>query len=123
MRDPGHTIMLIEQDEATRELYRRAISQEYAVVACEDDRQARELLCGQPIHAIILEPVWADGGGWDLLAAIRRAAPRPPVILCSTLDERRRGLALGASAYLIKPVLPADLLAAVRRVLAAEVNQ
>jgi DNA-binding response OmpR family regulator len=39
-----------------------------------------------------------------------------PIILCSALDERKRGLELGASAYLVKPVLPAALLEALRRV-------
>jgi DNA-binding response OmpR family regulator len=45
------------------------------------------------------------------------AAQGIPLIVCSTLDERRRGIALGAAAYLVKPTLPATLLATLQQVL------
>jgi hypothetical protein len=38
--------------------------------------------------------------------------------LCSSSDERKRGLDAGAQAFLIKPVLPADLHLTLRRVIA-----
>jgi DNA-binding response OmpR family regulator len=33
-----------------------------------------------------------------------------PIILCSTLDARRRGFENGANIYLVKPVLPTVLI-------------
>ena len=39
------------------------------------------------------------------------------IILCSTQDERRRGMSLGATAYLVKPILPTALLDTLRQVL------
>jgi ABC-type transport system involved in cytochrome bd biosynthesis fused ATPase/permease subunit len=42
-----------------------------------------------------------------LLAAIKSlpGSSPIPVVLCSTLDERKRGMEMGAAAYLVKPVL------------------
>ena len=54
-----------------------------------------------------------------LLAAIKslpRGSPIP-VVLCSTLDERKRGMEMGAAAYLVKPVLPTTLLKTLRQVI------
>ncbi|MDP9220688.1 MAG: hypothetical protein M3P23_09125, partial [Actinomycetota bacterium] len=52
-----------------------------------------------------------------------RAAPETadlPVVVVSVVDERQRGLALGASEYLLKPVQRSDLVAALARVGAVE---
>lgn len=117
MRDPAYTILLIEHDEATRALYARELGREYRVFACPDEHEALALLHAHAICAVILEPGPAQGG-WALLTTIKQtgAIRGIPVILCSTLDERKRGLELGASAYLVKPVLPAALLETVRRI-------
>jgi DNA-binding response OmpR family regulator len=118
MDGPSRTILLIEHDEATRNLYSRELGKEYHVVACPDGSDAWRALYRQAVHAVVLEPGLADSGGWELLAALKHGRTRSiPVILCSTLDERRRGLELGAWAYLVKPVLPATLLRVVRDML------
>ena len=39
------------------------------------------------------------------------------VVVCSILDERRRGVESGVDAYLIKPVTPAALAATLTNVL------
>jgi DNA-binding response OmpR family regulator len=115
---PGHAILIVEQDTPTRELYVRELGRDYRVFACRDEREALRLLGDQQISAIVLEP--GSAGGWALLAALKRATDMRaiPVILCSTLDERKLGMELGASAYLVKPVLPVTLLDAVRRCIA-----
>jgi DNA-binding response OmpR family regulator len=117
-RDSDQTILIVEQDDPTRELYSRELSRDYRVVTCGDGRDALELLRAHDIRAVVLEPGAADGRGWDLLAAMRHEPNMCgiPVILCSTLDERKRGMELGAIAYLVKPVLPTVLLEALRRV-------
>jgi signal transduction histidine kinase/CheY-like chemotaxis protein len=55
--------------------------------------------------------------GWDVLATLR-ADPETaalPVVVVSMLDERAKGLSLGASDYLVKPVSRDQLLAALVR--------
>ncbi len=56
--------------------------------------------------------------GWDVLRAIK-ADPETaaiPVVVVSVLDERAKGLSLGAAEYLVKPVSRDELLAALARV-------
>ena len=77
------------------------------------------LLKAHPVHAIVLEPGPVGSSGWVLLAELKQ---RPdlssvPLILCTSQDERPRGLKLGVTAYLVKPVLPVTLLETVRRLI------
>jgi DNA-binding response OmpR family regulator len=118
MHSAEQAILIVEHDEPTRELYLRELSRDYRVFACCDERAALELLRTNDIRAVVLEPGAADGSGWDLLSNLKHVTGMRavPIILCSALDERKRGLELGASAYLVKPVLPAALLEALRRV-------
>ena len=57
---------------------------------------------------------------WNFVTAARTLPGYAdlPIIVCSTLDERRRGAELGIAAYLVKPVVPKTLLDTVNTVLA-----
>jgi DNA-binding response OmpR family regulator len=125
MASPAPTILIIEGDQATRELYCREISRFYRVLTPADEQDAIALLCSDNIQAIILEPVTFGGRGWHLLASIREIlqARGIPLILCSTQDERRRGMALGATVYLVKPVLPSVLLQVLNRIVHGGLQQ
>jgi DNA-binding response OmpR family regulator len=118
MRTAEQAILIVEHDQPTRELYLRELSRYFRVFACGDEYAALELLQAHDICAVVLEPAVSDGSGWHLLTQLKCAvgARAIPVVLCSALDERKRGLELGASAYLVKPVLPAALLETLRRV-------
>jgi CheY-like chemotaxis protein len=56
--------------------------------------------------------------GWEVLRQIRddQATRELSVIIVSIVDEKARGLALGADDYLIKPVTRDDLVRALRKV-------
>src|SRR5436189_3796740 len=99
------SVLIVEDDPPTLELYRRELSRTYHVLACSEERQALELLRTQAVCALVLEPAVLGGRGWDLLTAIKNSpqAHAVPVILCSTLDRRRRGMEMGAAACLVKP--------------------
>lgn len=61
--------------------------------------------------------------GLDVLKAIRERSSRLPVIIltaCDALNDRIRGLDLGADDYLVKPFEIAELLARMRAVLRRE---
>jgi DNA-binding response OmpR family regulator len=56
--------------------------------------------------------------GWEVLRAIN-ADPETasiPVVVVSVLDERVKGLTLGAADYLVKPTSRDDVMAALARV-------
>jgi DNA-binding response OmpR family regulator len=106
------TILIIEDDLLTLDLYIRELSRDFDVVACSDRDKALEMISSRDLDAVVLEPVILNGQGWDLFNDILALPPdvRPfPIILCSIQDERRRGLSMGASVFLVKPVLPIQL--------------
>lgn len=55
---------------------------------------------------IILDIVLPGGSGWNVLATLksRKTTRHIPVVVVSVVDEPARGLALGATHYLVKPV-------------------
>jgi len=118
MQTTTHTILIVENDLPTLELYQRELSRDYRILACREAQQALVWLHAQHISVVVLEPSAPDEQGWSLLAAIK-SLPGPasiPVVLCSTLDERKRGMEMGAVAYLVKPVLPTTLRETLRQI-------
>jgi len=112
-------LLIIDDDLPTLKLYQRELSREYHVVICQDSSQAVHFLETLQLCAVILEPNISNGDGWNLLSAVHLPTlnNRLPVILCSSSDEKKRGLQEGAAVFLTKPVLPGDLLDTLRRVL------
>jgi DNA-binding response OmpR family regulator len=118
MQAKKQAILIVECDLPTLELYQRELSRDYQILTCSEAQQALALLHTHRISAVVLEPSAPDDQGWSLLAAIKRLPGHSPipVVLCSTLDERKRGMEMGAAAYLIKPVLPTTLRETLRQV-------
>ena len=113
------SVLIIENDPPTLELYRRELSREYKVFACLDKEKAIQLAeNSKDLCAVVLEPEISGGDGWALLSRLIQVfgKRRVPIILCSTQDEQRRGLKEGAAAFLVKPVLPVDLHNTLRKI-------
>jgi DNA-binding response OmpR family regulator len=114
-----HTILLLEDDAATRELYRRELSRQYQVVCCDSLPDAMTLLRSGTVQALVLEPAWCHETGWQVMELISHLPDRQrvPIVVVTVLDQRRQGLQLGAAAYCIKPVLPTTLLETLKQAL------
>jgi len=87
-----------------------------AVSTCED---ARAVIFSEKFDAFIIDIMLPDGSGLDLLAEIRNAEIETPIVLLTALDEindRIKGLDLGADDYLGKPFDLDELAARVRAV-------
>jgi DNA-binding response OmpR family regulator len=108
---------MVESDEPTVELYRRVLDRDYEVMIRADEAGVMDILSSMDVEAIILEPAVGGGRGWNIFTSIQKnLRERPvPVIICSTLDERKRGLEMGAAAYLVKPVPPIILVETLRQ--------
>jgi len=100
-------VLVVEDDPSTRELMRRQLAKdgyrvEFAVNGAEGLEKARDL---KPA-VITLDIMLPVQDGWSVLAALK-ADPELadiPVILCSVIDEKQTGFALGAAEYLVKPI-------------------
>ena len=81
---------------------------------------ARDALCEANHDAIILDLSLPDGDGLDLLKQWRRSAFNEPVLILSAreaVQDRIKGLDLGADDYLSKPFSLEELLARLRSLL------
>lgn len=102
------TVLILDGDEATRELYRRELAHDCLVLTAADERTAWRQIETEGVDAIILEPTTLEDKAWSFITRLRTLEQHhdTPIILCSTLDARRRGAELGITMYLIKPVTP-----------------
>lgn len=110
-------VLVLDDDQLTLELYSRQLSSEFQVITNDKVSETRQRLKDTALDALVIEPAVNDGEGWALLGEIHADPHTPPVILCSTEDERKAGLELGAHAYLVKPVLPTTLHELLRQIL------
>jgi CheY-like chemotaxis protein len=100
-------VLVIDDDPATRDLLERGLSAvDLSVVTAgngEDGILLARALCPD---VIIMDVMLPDKDGWEVLAALK-ADPELadiPAIMLTIVDDRGKGLALGATEYLIKPV-------------------
>jgi PAS domain S-box-containing protein len=118
-------VLVIDDDPYAREFLSRVLTREGFSVATESDgprglSAARRI---QPI-AILLDVMLPGLDGWRVLRELR-ADPRTkniPVIVQTVLDDRNFAYALGASAYLRKPIGREDLAATVAEFVPAPVG-
>jgi DNA-binding response OmpR family regulator len=94
--------------------------EEYAVDLTFDGEEALHLARVNPYDLIVLDMMLPKRDGWSILQELRRAGQTTPV-LCLTardgIDDRVRGLDLGADDYLVKPFAWEELLARVRAII------
>lgn len=100
-------VLIIDDDPSVCELMRRNLGQEgfqvrTAIHGTEGVELARLL---QP-SAIILDVLMPGDDGWVVLSALKAdaATANIPIIMASILDERERGISMGADEYLTKPL-------------------
>ena len=114
-------VLVVDDDPTVRELMERYLVKEgFSVVTAAGGIEAlsrvRELLPA----ALTLDIMMPDLDGWTVLAALKGdpALADIPVVVVTILDERKRGFALGATEYLVKPVDRERLLGVLRAVCA-----
>ena len=116
-------ILLAEDDSLLGDGLRAGLRQlGFQVDWVRDGEAAERELRAQPYEAAVLDLGLPRKDGLDVLAAIRRAGIKTPVLVLTARDavpDRIRGLDLGADDYVLKPVdlheLAARLRALVRR--------
>ena len=108
-------VVVIEDDRPSLDLMTAYLSgASLTVTAARDGPSGLEAVRRVRPDAVLLDIRLPGIDGWSVLEALK-AEPETrdiPVIVVSIVDERARGVALGAAAYLVKPVSRDDLLAA-----------
>ncbi len=109
------SVLVIDDNADTLQLFQRYLAgTRYAFVGAREPQQALDLAASLPPHIVVLDVMLPGVDGWELLGHLREH-PRMrgvPIIVCSILPEEALALALGAAAFLRKPVSRTDFLAA-----------
>ena len=111
-------VLVIEDSDEDLLLVERALSgTRFQVLPARSVQAALVTLDALTPSVIVLDIRMHGQDSWDLLARLKREDKTRgiPVVVTSTVDERRKGLALGADAYHVKPVNREQLLATLDR--------
>jgi DNA-binding response OmpR family regulator len=111
-------ILIVEDDGRVGQFLERSLSEvAYSGTLVRTCAAARDALAESPYDAIVLDIGLPDGDGLQLLRDWRAAGFNEPVLILSARDalqDRVRGLNLGADDYLAKPFSFEELLARLR---------
>ncbi len=100
-------VLVIEDAEEDLFLYQRALSgTRFQVVPVGTAEAAESALVALRPAAVVLDIRLQREDSWDLLTRLKRdeRTASVPVIIVSTVDDRQKGLLLGADAYSVKPI-------------------
>ena len=114
--------LLIVEDEAdlARALQKSLEEHDFAVDLSSDGEEGLYKVTQTSYDAAILDVMLPRLDGWTVLRRVRASGNRTPVLMLTardTVDDRVRGLNLGADDYLVKPFAVAELVARIRAVI------
>ena len=114
-------ILVVENERKVGQFVERALAEQtYTARLVGTCAEARDALAESPYDAVVLDLGLPDGDGLDLLREWRTSGFDEPVLILSARDavqDRIRGLNLGADDYLPKPFSVEELLARLRSLL------
>ncbi|WP_442777147.1 heavy metal response regulator transcription factor [Sphaerotilus montanus] len=114
-------ILIVEDEPKTGEYLRQGLREAGFVVDLAQDGLDGLHLALQGEHDLVILDVMLPGmDGWQVLQSLRKRGLHMPVLFLTARDQvedRIKGLELGADDYLVKPFSFAELLARVRTIL------
>ncbi len=114
-------ILVVEDEPKTGDYLRQGLSEAgFVVDLARDGRDGLHLALTEIYDLAVLDIMLPGLDGWALLRALRQAGKEMPVLFLTArdaVDDRVKGLELGADDYLVKPFAFAELLARVRTLL------
>lgn len=119
----GRSVVVVDDDRPWAEAVGELLREEgFAVQTAENGEQALQTLEAASPMIVILDVQLPRVGGFEVLRELRRSGFQSPVLMVSGDDRGpviAQAMADGAAGFLRKPVAPALLLRAVRRLTAA----
>jgi len=114
-------ILIVEDETKTGDYLRQGLTEAgYAVELARNGVDGLHLALTDDHDLIVLDVMLPGLDGWQILGALRQAGKSMPVLFLTARDlveDRVKGLELGADDYLLKPFAFAELLARVRTLL------
>lgn len=114
-------ILVVEDHARIQAFLKKGLEEEgYVVTVVGDGRQGLEALLADPPDACVLDVMLPELDGFEVLRRARAQGSGVPVLLLTArgdLDDRVKGLNLGADDYLGKPFAFDELVARVRALL------
>ena len=114
-------ILIVEDEPKISDYLHQGLSEAgFIVDLARNGLDGHHLAMTETYDLIILDIMLPDIDGWRILKALREAGATVPVLFLTardSIDDRVKGLELGADDYLVKPFAFAELLARVRTLL------
>lgn len=114
-------LLVVEDESKTADYLRQGLMEAgFVVDLARTGLDGHHLAMTEPYDLILLDVMLPDIDGWRIIQSLRDAGKRTPVLFLTARDsveDRVKGLELGADDYLVKPFAFAELLARVRTLL------
>ncbi|HEY3307049.1 MAG TPA: heavy metal response regulator transcription factor [Desulfuromonadaceae bacterium] len=114
-------ILIVEDEIKTAEYLRKGFSENgFVADVANRGEDGLHLAVTGDYDLIILDVGLPERSGWSVLSELRRSGKEMPVLFLTARDaveDRIKGLELGADDYLVKPFVFSELLARVRTIL------
>ncbi len=114
-------LLVVEDEKKTREYLAKGLRESgFVVDTAEDGETGLHLARSEDYDLIILDVMLPGRDGWSVVQEMRRTGKQTPVLFLTArdaIDDRVKGLELGADDYMPKPFAYAELLARVRALL------
>ncbi|ASM55677.1 two-component system, OmpR family, copper resistance phosphate regulon response regulator CusR [Pseudoalteromonas nigrifaciens] len=111
-------ILIVEDEIKTGDYLKQGLTEAgFQVCLARNGLDGHHLAMTELFDVIILDIMLPDVSGWRILESVREAKNDTPVLFLSardSVDDRVKGLELGADDYLIKPFAFSEVLARVR---------
>jgi len=108
----------VEDEKKINDIIVKTLKQEkYGVDSCFDGEEALDYIFSVEYDIILLDIMLPKRDGFEVLKSIRKKGIKTPVLFLTAKDEiedRVKGLDLGADDYLVKPFAFEELLARIR---------
>jgi two-component system copper resistance phosphate regulon response regulator CusR len=112
-----HILVVEDEQKMAKALQDGLEADDYTVHVAHTGEEGFYLVQARPFDLVIMDVMLPGHDGLEILATLRRRGIRTPVLLLTSRDaveDRVRGLNLGADDYLVKPFAFPELLARAR---------
>lgn len=114
-------LLVVEDETKTGNYIRQGLSEAgFVVELVRNGLDGYHLAMTESFDLIILDVMLPDVDGWRIMQSYRDAGHQTPVLFLTardSVDDRVKGLELGADDYLVKPFAFTELLARIRTLL------